>query len=50
LEREERYDAMHGRWAFHGERDPVMEERYLWKDVSSYMSLGAQNAIMYVSC
>jgi len=49
-EREERNDPMHGRWAFHGERDPVMEERYLWKNVSSYMSLGAQNPIKYVNC
>jgi hypothetical protein len=24
--------------------------RYLWKDVSSYMSLGAQNPIKYVNC
>lgn len=41
---------MRGRWRFHGERSPEMEERYLWKDVSSYMSLGAQNPIKYVNC
>lgn len=26
---------MRGRWAFRGERDSEMEERYLWKDVAS---------------
>jgi hypothetical protein len=41
---------MRGRWAFHGERDLAMEERYLWKDVSSYMPPGAQNPIKYVNC
>jgi hypothetical protein len=30
-EQEQRDDPMRGRWAFHGERDPAMEERYLWK-------------------
>jgi len=27
-----------------------MEERYFWKDVSRYLSLGAQNPIRYVNC
>jgi hypothetical protein len=50
-EREEREGhELHGRWRFSGERDIEMEERYLWKDVSSYMSLGAQNPIKYVNC
>lgn len=48
-EQESRGD-MRGRWAFHGERDPEMEEQYLWKDVSRYLSLGAQNPIKYVNC
>jgi len=39
-----------GRWCFHGERSPELEEQYLWKDVGRYLSLGAQNPIKYVNC
>lgn len=42
--------SMRGRWAFHGERDPQMEECYLWTDVSRYLPNGAQNPIKYVNC
>lgn len=49
-ERDEQNDATRGRWAFCGKRDSEMEKRYLWKDVSSYMPLGAQNPIKYVNC
>ena len=38
------------RWAFHGTRDPEMEKRYLWRDVSRYLSHGTQNPIKYVNC
>jgi len=46
----ERVGRMEGRWAFHGERDAVMEERYVRKNVSRYLSPGAQNPIKYVNC
>ena len=38
------------RWAFDGVRDPKMEERYLWTDVSRDLPRGAQNPIKYVKC
>jgi hypothetical protein len=38
------------RWRFDGERSLEMEDRYLWKDVSGYLSTGAQNPIKYVNC
>lgn len=38
------------RWAFHGEIDVEMDARYVWKDVSSYLTVGAQNPIKYVNC
>ena len=38
------------RWRFEGERSAEMEERYLWKNVSGYLSQGAQNPIRYVNC
>lgn len=36
-----------GRWKFRGRRDPSMEERYLYGDVSRYAS---QNPLRYVNC
>ncbi|HEV7567361.1 MAG TPA: hypothetical protein VGO31_15550 [Microbacteriaceae bacterium] len=41
---------MTGRRAFFGERDLVLEERYVWRDVSRYLVRGAQNPIKYVNC
>jgi uncharacterized protein len=46
----EQIGRMKGRWAFRGSRDPRLEERYLWTDVSSYLTAGAQNPIKYVNC
>lgn len=47
----DRWERVPGkRWAFHGEIDVDMEARYVWKDVSSYLSVGAQNPIKYVNC
>src|SRR5206468_4311988 len=42
--------APDGRWAFCGVRDPAMEDRYLWSDVSGYLRRGAQNPVTYVNC
>jgi hypothetical protein len=47
---EEQVGRMKGRWRFDGVRDPEMEERYVWKNVSSYLRAGAQNPIKYVNC
>jgi len=38
------------RWAFVGEPDPAMEERYVWGDVGRYLPAGAANPIRYVNC
>lgn len=38
-----------GRAGFSGSRDPQMEERYVWGDVSRLLPLGAQNPIRYVA-
>jgi hypothetical protein len=38
------------RWRFYGTRDRELEERYVWKDVSTYLRHGAQNPIKYVNC
>ena len=39
-----------GRWGFVGERDPVMEDRYLYGDVTAYLPASAQNPIRYINC
>ena len=39
-----------GRWAFIGQRDPELEELYLYRDVSSYFARGNQNPVRYVNC
>jgi hypothetical protein len=31
-----------GRWGFRGARDPVMEDRYLYADVTAWLPRGAQ--------
>jgi hypothetical protein len=36
------------RSAFVGTRDPELEARYVWSDVSQYLPVGAQNPIRYV--
>ncbi|MGH7641700.1 MAG: LEM-3-like GIY-YIG domain-containing protein [Candidatus Dormibacteria bacterium] len=41
-------DAANGRAAFTGSRDPELEARYVWGDVSAVLPLGAQNPIRYV--
>ncbi len=41
-------DATEGRAAFTGSRDPELEARYVWGDVSGLLPLGAQNPIRYV--
>jgi hypothetical protein len=38
------------RWRFYGERDPDMEHRYLWADVTNHLPDGAQNPIKYLNC
>ena len=38
------------RVAFVGDRSEVMENRYLWTDVSSYFRAGEQSPIKYVNC
>lgn len=38
------------RKAFDGVRDPEMEDRYLWTDVSSYLPKGLQTPLRYVNC
>lgn len=47
---DEHVGRMKGRWRFHGVRDGAMEERYVWKDISTYLLPGAQNPIRYVNC
>jgi len=42
--------AIDKRWAFHGVVDPTMESHYVWKDVSSYLSIGNRNPVRYVHC
>lgn len=37
-----------GRAGFTGARDPLLEARYVWGDVSDLLPLGAQNPIRYV--
>lgn len=39
-----------GRWAFHGKRDADMEERYLFKDVTAELPLGAQAPLRFAGC
>lgn len=39
-----------GRHAFVGRRAPNVEKRYLFGDVTSYLTVGAQNPIRYVNC
>ena len=41
-------DPAEGRAAFTGSRDPELEARYVWGDVSDLLPLGAQNPIHYV--
>jgi hypothetical protein len=48
--REERVGRLEHRWAFRGEADRAMEERYLRTDVSAYFPRGAANPIRYVNC
>jgi hypothetical protein len=43
-----RDDTAKRRAAFHGVRDPGLEERYVWADVSDLLPHGAQNPIRYV--
>lgn len=42
--------GIEGRWAFDGGIDPEMEDRYLYGDVTRYLTHGAQNPIKYVNC
>jgi hypothetical protein len=39
-----------GRWRFTGTRAPLLEEKYVWRDVRAYLPNGAQNPIRYVGC
>lgn len=39
-----------GRWAFVGRRDPDMESQYLFRDVTAYLPMAAQNPVRYVNC
>ena len=39
-----------GRWRFAAHRDPELEARYAWSDVSSWLPDGSQNSIRYVNC
>lgn len=39
-----------GRWAFVGERDPEKEAQYLFRDVTAYPPMAAQNPVRYVNC
>ncbi len=38
------------RWGFDAERDPAMEDLYVWRSVASCMPVGAQNPIRYIHC
>lgn len=49
-ERQESAGRQGRRRAFRGARDPAMEDVYVWRDVSGYLSQGAQNPIRYVNC
>ena len=49
-EREESAGRHGRRKGFRGARDQAMEALYVWKDVSSYLQVGAQNPIKYVNC
>lgn len=39
-----------GRWAFVGRRDAEMESTYLFRDVTAYLPMAAQNPVRYVNC
>lgn len=39
-----------GRWGFIGTSDPDGEDRYLYRDVTAHLPLGAQNPIRYINC
>lgn len=39
-----------GRWAFVGQRDADMESQYLFRDVTAYLPMAAQNPVRYVNC
>lgn len=48
---EERVGRMKGRWAFHGARDPQMEELYVWKSVQrNHLPAGLRAPVKYVNC
>jgi uncharacterized protein len=38
------------RWSFTGERDPVLEDRYVGRSVSVYLGVGASSQVTYVWC
>ena len=42
--------SLKGRWAFSGELDPELTERYVGSDVSAKLPVSAQNPIRYVNC
>jgi hypothetical protein len=42
--------SLKGRWAFSGELDPELTERYAGSDVSAKLPVSAQNPIRYVNC
>lgn len=39
-----------GRWGFTGTRDPAMEDKYLFGNVTAYLPMAAQNPIRYINC
>jgi hypothetical protein len=39
-----------GRWGFIAAPDPAGEDRYLHRDVTAHLPLGAQNPIRYINC
>jgi hypothetical protein len=39
-----------GRGAFVGRRDAAMERQYLFRDVTAYLPMAAQNPVRYVNC
>lgn len=41
---------METRWGFVGHPDPAWESRYLFGDVTAYLSQGNQNPIRYINC